>query len=202
MKRIALSAAVLASVGVLALPATSLAFKFGAKLDSQPDNSAPPHSCAKDSSSGEVPSPCTRVLISSDTGLAGGHLTSPADGVITKFKIRAGAAGSIRFGVVRLKNFDPNSATAKGKAINKSKTFAVQGRGFDDTNQIESFGVNMKVRKGDYIGVYGGKTSALRCNSGSTRQLLWAPPLVVGDPFRPNDDRATCTLMVQAVGHT
>lgn len=203
MKRIAIPAAALVSVGALALPAASQAFSFGAKLDRTPDNSAPPRSCGQDSNSGELASPCTRVLVASETGLAGGHLTSPKKGVVTKFRVRAGAGGSIRFKLVRLKDVDLSQARANGKALGKSKTFTVQGRGFDDSNQIESFRVHMKVRKGDYIAIDSSKTSAQRCSSGSTRQLLWAkPPLTVGDPFRTNDDSADCTLMVQAVGHT
>ena len=52
------------------------------------------------------------------------------------------------------------------------------------------------------IGINSKKTGALRCTSGSTRQLLWAPPLVPGDPFRTNDATGSCSLMVQAIGHT
>ena len=43
MKRIAIGTA-LAATGLMLLPATGLAFKFGAKLNRQPDNSAPAHS--------------------------------------------------------------------------------------------------------------------------------------------------------------
>src|SRR2546423_7757674 len=105
MKRIAISV-VLAATGLMAVPATSSVCKFGAKLNREPDNSAPAHSCKVDSSGGDLPSPCTRVLVSSETGLAGGNLTSPSNGVIAKFRVRAGAAGAIRFKLVRLKNLD------------------------------------------------------------------------------------------------
>jgi len=201
MKRIAV-AAVLASAGLVAVPAASGAtnFKFGAKLNREPDNSSPAHSCSDDFS--DLQGACTRVLVSSETGLAGGNLTSPHDGTLTKFKVRSGAPGSVRFQLVRLKNLSSNNGSAQGKARTKSKVFQIQGHGFDATNQIETFKVNMKVKKGDYVAILSSKTGAERCTSGSNRQLLFAPPLQPGDPFRSSDAAGNCTLMVQALGHT
>jgi hypothetical protein len=203
MKRIAV-AAVLALAGLVAVPAASGAtnFKFGAKLNREPNNSSPAHSCQQDSSGGDLTGACTRVLVSSETGLAGGSLTSPHDGTITKFKVRAGAPGSVRFELVRLKSLSSNNGSAQGKARAKSKKFQILGHGFDATNQIETFKVNLKVKKGDYVAINSSKTGAERCTSGSNRQLLFAPPLVVGDPFRSSDSAGNCTLMVQALGHT
>ena len=200
MRRIAIPAAAVASVALLALPATSGAFKFGAKLDREPSNSAPTHDCSKDG--GDIQSPCTRVLVKSETGLVNGNLTSPKAGKLTKIRVRAGAAGSIRFKLVRLKEPNPAAGTIKGKAVAKSKVFQVQGNGFDATNPIESFTVNMKVRKGDYLGFDSSKTSALLCSSGGVRQFLFHPTLTVGDPFRSTSFTGSCTLMVQAIGHT
>ena len=201
MKRIAV-AAVLASAGLVAVPAASGAtnFKFGAKLNREPDNSSPAHSCSDDFS--DLQGACTRVLVSSETGLAGGNLTSPHDGTLTKFKVRSGAPGSVRFQLVRLKNLSSNNGSAQGKARTKSKVFQIQGHGFDASNQIETFSVNMKVKKGDYVAILSSKTGAERCTSGSNRQLLFAPPLQPGDPFRSSDGAGNCTLMVQALGHT
>jgi len=199
MKRIAITVAV-ASVGLMAVPATSAAFKFGAKLNREPDNSSPAHKCSDDATG--LSNPCTRVLVNSETGLINGNLTSPSDGVLTKIKVRAGAPGAARFVVVRLKNLSANNKSAQGKARSRSRTIQIQGNGFNATNFIETFSVNLKVKKGDYIGINSKKTGALRCTSGSTRQLLWAPPLVPGDPFQPSDATGNCTLMVQGIGHT
>src|SRR4051794_13694588 len=200
MRRIAIYSGALASTALLALPAASSAFKFGAKLDRDPDNSAPPHQCSQDA--GEIGSPCTRVLISSETGLVDNHLTSPKDGKITKIRVRAGAPGKVRFKLIRLKDINPAQQTVKGKAVAKSKQFSVQGNGFNSTHAIESFNVSMKVHKGDYLGFDSSKTSIERCSSGSTRQFVWSPPLTVGDPFRTTSNSASCTLMVQAIGTT
>ena len=201
MNRIA-AAAVLVSAGLMAVPAASSAtnFKFGAKLNREPDNSSPAHSCTQDANP-DLSGACTRVLVSSETGLVGGHLTSPSDGTLTKFKVRAGAPSDVRFELVRLKNLSSNNGSAQGKARTKSKKFHIQGHGFDATNQIETFSVNMKVKKGDYVAILSSKTAALRCTSGSNRQLLFFPPLQPGDPFSSSDAAGNCTLMVQAVGH-
>ena len=197
MTRIAIPAA-LASVVVLAFPATSGAFKFGAKLDREPSNSAPPHECSDDND--DIQNPCTRVLVKSDTGLVNGNLTSPKAGKLTKIRVRAGAPGKIRFKLVRLKEPNPAQGTIKGKAVAKSKTFQVQGNGFNATNPVESFTVNMTVRKGDYLGFDSSKTSIQRCSSGGTRQFLFHPTLTVGDPFQSTSFTGSCTLMVQAIG--
>jgi hypothetical protein len=199
MRRIAIPAA-LAAAALLALPATSGAFKFGAKLNREPSNSAPAHDCSQDG--GDIESPCTRVLVKSDTGLVDGNLTSPKSGKLTKIRVRAGAPGTIRFKLVRLKEPNPVAGTIKGKAVAKSKQFQVKGRGFDTTDPVESFNVNMTVRKGDYLGFDSGKTSALRCNSGGLKQFLFSPPLAVGGSFRTTESTGSCTLMVQAVGRT
>jgi hypothetical protein len=200
MRRISICAAALATAGLLVLPAASGAFRFGAKLNREPDNSAPPHDCSKDG--GDITSPCTRVLVASETGLVDNHLRSPNNGMLTKIKVRAGAAGSVRFKLLRLRNVNTGAETADGKAVAKSKVFHVQGNGFNATNNIETFNVNMKVRKGDYIGFDSSKTSVLRCSSGGVRQFLFAPPLAVGDPFESTSFAGSCTLMVQAIGHT
>ena len=199
MRRIAIPVA-LAFVALLAVPSTSGAFKFGAKLDREPSNSAPPHDCAKDG--GDIESPCTRVMIRSETGLVNNNLTSPKAGKVTKIRVRAGAAGSIRIKLVRLKDLNPAAGTVKGKAVAKSKVLQVQGNGFDATNPVESFNVNMTVRKGDYLGFDSSKTSVLSCSSGGTRQFLFHPTLTVGDPFQTTGFEGSCTLMVQAIGHT
>jgi hypothetical protein len=201
MKRILIRSAVFAAVGLMALPAASSAFTFGAQINREPSNSTPPRSCAQDSNVG-LASPCTRVLIASENGFAGGNLKSPKDGVVTQFRIRAGGPGSIRFKLVRLRNVNQANSTAEGKAHAKSQKFTVQGRGFDAVNPVESFNVNLTVKKGDYVAIEGSKTTAQRCTQGSPRQLMWSPSLKVGDPFRKNDAHANCTLMVQAVGHT
>jgi hypothetical protein len=201
MRRIVISSAALAAAALIAAPvANGSTFKFGAKLDRDPDNSNPAHDCSQDG--GEISSPCTRVLIASDTGLVSGHLTAPKSGKLSKIKVRAGGPGKVRFKLIRLKDINPAAHTVKGKAVAKSKQFSVQGNGFDDTNNVESFTVNMKVTKGDYIGFDSSKTSILRCNSGGTRQFLFSPPLAVGDPFRTTSSSGSCTLMVQAIGHT
>ena len=202
MKRIVIRSAMIASVGLMAVPAASSAFTFGAQLNQPPSNSTPPRSCAADSG-GNLASPCTRVLVSSDTGYAGGHVASPKDGVITSFRIRAGGPGQIRFKIVRLKSVNTANSTAKGKAVAKSAKFQVQGNGFNAGNPTETFNVNMNVKKGDRIAVDSSKTSVERCTVANTvRQLLWAPVLKVSaTAYRINDSKGYCTLMVQAIGH-
>ena len=71
-------------------------------------------------------------------------LTAPAKGTITKFKVRAGAPGDLKFVVVKRKG-----DFAKARHI--TKTFHVQGLGFneDEASAVETFKAKVKVKKGD-----------------------------------------------------
>lgn len=200
--RRALTTAMLALTALLLVPAASPAFRFGAKLNRTPDNGAPPHSCAADSGGGDLSSPCTRLLVSSETGGAGGHVKSPATGVITKIRVRAAAPGAARFVVARVKNLDLSAAGGEAKAVSRSKSKQIAGNGFKAKNFIEVFRVHLAVRRGDFLGLNSSKTGAERCSSGSTRQLLFSPPLAPGSGFRHNDSDGSCTLLIQAIGHT
>jgi hypothetical protein len=87
--------------------------------------------------------------------------------------------------------------------VAKSAKFQVLGNGFNAGNPIETFNVNLNVKKGDHIAIDSSKTSAERCTNGATtRQLLWSPVLKpTATAYRINDSKGYCTLMVQAVGH-
>lgn len=64
---------------------------------------------------------------------------------------------------------------------------------------VETFNVNVHVKKGEYVAISAKKTSILRCNSGGTRQLLFQPALVPGDPFETADDDDGCELLLEAI---
>jgi hypothetical protein len=192
----------LAAMSLLALPAAGQAksLTFGTRLDHEPSNSAPAHNCKEDGSDDPTPT-CSRVAIDESIAVPGG-LRAPADGRIVRFRVRAGAPGQVTFRLARLKNAGFNQAlgeyTALGKSGGVGPTVNVAGRGFDETgNPVESFPANLKVKKGDYVGIDSTSTSALYCSSGGPNHLIFEQPLT--GSFKQSTKTDGCELMVQAV---
>jgi hypothetical protein len=185
--------AVLVTAASLALPAvSSAAITFGHRLDHEPSNSAPGHNCREDGSDDPTPA-CTRIPNDGDSGGAvAAGLTAPAKGVITKFKVRAGAPGDLKFVVVKRKG-----DFAKARHI--TQTFHVQGLGFneDEASAVETFKTKVKVKKGDYVGIESTSTSALYCSHGGDSQLIFSPAL--RNVFQTPSTDDGCELLVQAV---
>jgi hypothetical protein len=201
--------AALAASALLAIPAAGQAktFTFGHRVDHEPSNGAPGHNCNEDGNNEIITPSCTRVAIDGNQGGAvAAGIAAPANGVITKFRIRAGDAHRVRFVVVRLRELrrDPatNDMTAQGKVVARGPLVAVQGRGFDENeaNAVESFKANVKVRKGDLVGLQSPKTSALYCSHGGDSHLIFSPRL--GNVFQQSTKSDGCELLVQAVMKT
>jgi len=190
----------LGAAALMAIPATGFAAaKFGANLHTssgtvtQPANSSPAHYC--DPIPGD---PCTRVAIAfGDTGAINGNVRAPKDGVIDKIKLVAGTVGHFRLQLAKVK--DLNQGTGKAKVVEQgpkiSHGSSVQGLGY----KIQTIDVNVPVQKGEYLAMKSKRTSVLKCQSGSTEQLLFQPPLHLGDPFQPNESDDDCTMLLQAV---
>jgi hypothetical protein len=193
MKTISLPTS-LAAVALALVPATTMAapITFGHRLDHEPSNSAPGHNCREDGSDDPTPA-CTRIPNDGDSGGAvAAGLTAPAKGVITKFKVRAGAPGDLKFVVVKRKG-----DFAKARHI--TQTFHVQGLGFneDEASAVETFKAKVKVKKGDYVGIESTSTSALYCSHGGDSQLIFSPAL--RNVFQAPSTDDGCELLVQAV---
>jgi hypothetical protein len=189
---------VLAAVGSLALivPATGFALKFGAKLRN-PDGSviqptAPKggFSCKQaDSSLGN--GQCTRVAVGFDRGSPGNHVKAPKNGVIKKINVVASGPGKFRLFLDRVRGGNEAKARKKGPSLSYSG---------DSTAPytIEHLPVHLRVKRGDYLSIQARRTSMLSCTSGSVRQLLFEPPLAVGNPLKAADGTDDCSLLIQA----
>jgi hypothetical protein len=64
---------------------------------------------------------------------------------------------------------------------------------------IETFKVNLKVKKGQAIAIDTTSNTAEYCADGTPGQLLFSPRLKLGQPFRTNDGVDGCLLLIQAV---
>lgn len=192
------SALVAASV-FAAVPAISSAdTTFGSRLTHEPSNSAPAHNCREDGSDDPTPT-CTRVAIDQSFAVSGG-LVAPMDGKIVRFRVRAGAPGTLTLKLAQLRNagFTGSGYSAEGRSDGTGPTVQVQGRGFDENeaNAVETFPADLTVHKGDYLGIDSTSTSALYCSGGSAGHLIFTPAL--GDAFQASTKKSDCDLMIQA----
>src|SRR3954453_21885836 len=185
-----ISAALAATSLMAVLPAVSQAdTTFGSRLEHEPSNSAPGHTCREDGRDDPTPA-CTRIAIDESFAVSGG-LVAPMDGKIVRFRVRAGAPGSLTLRVARYAN-----GMARGDGTGPTVNY--QGRGYDENeaNAIETFPANLTVHKGDSVGFDSSSTSALYCSSGGAHPAVFSPAL--GNALQPTTKRDGCELMIQA----
>ncbi len=177
-----------------AATATSPTF-FGAKLtsQSQPSNAENGQSC--DENAG-IPhgATCTWVAISAFEN--GSHFTAPRTGTVKHVKLVSCKAGKFR---LQLAQANPSARKARIVVNGPEITYAGQspcGGASGDHYIVQSFKVNLKVAKGDYVAIKARSTGTLSC-SGGDGFLLYGPPLPVGGPLKKTHSGASCDLLVQ-----
>jgi len=189
---------IVAALALLALPASSMAStKFGAKVtpEVQPSNASEPHSCDEPE---DIAGPCTRVLM--DAYGRPDQPTAPKRGKIKRVRLIAGAPGTFQLQIVKA-----NEATQQAKLVRNGPVINYQGQDYTDpeshleTYKVESFKVNVPVKKGQSLAIRSSSTSMLRCSSGGPNQLIFTPPLSLGNPFRTATDTDGCWLLLEAV---
>lgn len=189
------------AIAVLALtlvPATAMAapVKFGSKLNPavQPSNSLPGLKCSQ-----EAPGPCTMVQNEAYGRPDGGEL-APKTGTIKKIRLIAGGPGSFKLQIAKVKRstlFGTNEAkvVANGPRISyQGQTEANEESG---NYRVETFDVNVPVKKGQQLALKGNITSMVRCSSGGDNTLIYTPPL--GSSFRPATNTDGCWILMEAV---
>ena len=195
-------AAALAALALAAAPAAGIAkapVKFGSKLDPtmQPSNSLPGLMCQQ-----EAPSvACTMVQNEAYGRPDGGHL-APRTGTIKKIRLIAGGPGSFRLQVAKVKRstfFGANEA----KVVANGPRISYQGQSEANfeagSYSVETFDVDVPVRKGQQLALRGNLTSMIRCSSGGDNTLIYTPPLFPRGPFTPASNDDGCWLLMEAV---
>ena len=195
-------AAVAASLALAVAPAAGIAkapVKFGSALNPtvQPSNSLPGLMCQQ-----EAPSvACTMVQNEAYGRPDGGHL-APRTGTIKKIRLIAGGPGSFRLQIAKVKRstlFGANEA----KVVASGPRISYQGQSeasFEtDSYSVETFDVNVPVKKGQQLALRGNISSMVRCSSGGDNTLIYRPALTKGGPFAPASDTDGCWLLMEAV---
>ena len=173
--------AALASLALTVAPAAGMAkapVKFGAKLNStvQPSNSLPGLPAT-------APKPRSRPARWSSTKptAAPTAASSPRRPARSRGSaLIAGGPGSFRLMAVkqhqRHRRPRSPSATARGSATSGQIESAEE----EGDYRVESFTVDMPIKKGEQLALRGSITSMIRCSSGGDNTLIYTPPLFLG----------------------
>jgi hypothetical protein len=176
------------------LPASAASpVRFGAKLtrDTEP---TPAERCDQH---GSLPSGKSCTWVAAVAYQNPGKHKAPKNGTIGKVRLISCVAGSFTVQVAR-----KQSGSQKFKVVKSGPTISYKkdsrsecgGEDFDDF-KIQSFNVNLTVKKGDYIAVKAKKVGFMR-NSSSGDTLLFEPPLKVGGGFK-SKDTTTGSMLIQ-----
>jgi hypothetical protein len=189
--------AAVACVATMAAPAAGIAapVKFGSELNPtvQPSNSQPGLMCPGGT--------CTMIQNEAYGRPDGGEL-APKTGTIKRIRVIAGGAGSFKLQIAKVQRATQGT-THKAKVFYTGPTLSYTGQteaNYESGSyKVESFPVNVPVKKGQQLALRGNITSMVRCSSGGNNTLLYTPPLLSGSPFRAASDTDGCWILMEAV---
>jgi hypothetical protein len=169
---------------------------FGAKLNShsQPSNAFGGQPCEP-----KVVA-CTRVMTEAyrRTDPQADDI-APKNGTIAKIMIVAGVPGKFRLDLAKAK---VGKGKAKLVAVGPVIHYLGQGTGDQDNGPpytVETFKVNLPVKKGDYLAVQAKKISFEYCSGGGDNQLTFEPPLALETGYHHTNHVDGCLMLLEAV---
>jgi hypothetical protein len=195
--------AAFACLALAVVPAAGMAkapVRFGAKLNPtvQPSNSLPGLTC----NGPETPLVGCSMILNEAYGRPDGGELAPRNGTIKKIRLIAGGPGSIRLQIEKV-NRATLFGTKEARAVWYGPQIHYQGQteaNFeDDSYRVESFPVDIPIKKGQQLGLRGQITSMIRCSSGGDNTLIYTPPLFLGGPFTAATNTDGCWLLMEAV---
>ena len=189
-----LPVAMIAAVGaILVAPSSSMAFRFGSELtpETQPSNAGDGHECQPN------PGVCTWGM-GEAYGRPDGGEKSPYSGRLKRIRLIAQVPGTFRLQILKFADNGDAKVVRNGRVV----TYDGQptNAGPDDPYVIESFRVNLPIRKGQRLGIRTSNNSLVRCSSGGPNSLIWTPPLALGGLFSPPDADDGCWLLLEGIG--
>lgn len=196
-RRLMITIATIVAAGAIPTVASAATTWFGSSLNHDPANAG--NTCADNGVTG--PALCTHV--GSFFPGTSGRARAPFNGTITAFKVRAQGPMTATFRIVAVRNASADHRSAQAKTIVVGPTVQVMGPTQDQIDAgispIETFKVNLKVKKGQAIAIDTTSNTAEYCADGTPGQLLFSPRLKLGQPFRTNDGVDGCLMLIQAV---
>jgi hypothetical protein len=195
--------AAIAALAMTVAPATGMAapVTFGAKLDPtvQPSNSLPGLPCLPEVLRYHA---CTMVQNEAYGRPDGGHI-APKTGTIKRIRLIAGGPGTIRIETAKVKQ-KTLSTTKEAKLVHKGPKLSHQGQSEANwesgSYRVESFPVNMRIKKGEQLAIHASATSSLvRCSSGGDNTLIYPLTYRPKNPFNAAQGSDGCWLLVEAI---
>lgn len=191
---------IVALLGAIALvpSAASASTWFGSSLNHDPANAGA--SCNPDDT---VPAPnCTHI--GSYYPGTSGRVTAPKNGTIVRIRVLAQGPMTMKFKLVRVRGLSPNNTQGQAKVVKVGPILNVSGptqaQLDNGTYPIQSFGVHVKVHRGDELAIDTNNNQAEYCSDGTPGQLTFYNPfLQSGQGFRSSTGTDDCLLLVQAV---
>jgi hypothetical protein len=202
LPRIAALAAALATIAMMIAPAAGMAaapVKFGAKLNPtvQPSNSLPGLMCEH-----QTPGASCTMIQNEAYGRPDGGQLAPKTGTIKRIRLIAGGPGSFKLQIAKVQQatlFKTNKAKVVANGPRISYSGQTEANEESGAYKVESFAVNVPVKKGQQLALRGNITSMIRCSSGGDNTLIYTPPLLAGSSFRPATSTDGCWLLMEAV---
>jgi hypothetical protein len=202
-RRIGFVFALAAFLAAMVAPASGMAaapVKFGAQLNPtvQPSNGSPGIEC--------VPmtlTPCTMVQNEAYGRPDGGEF-APKSGTIKRIRVIAADAGSFRPQIATVKHTTSTTlgdTKAKVTYTGPKLSFTGQTEANEESGKykVETFAVNIPVKKGQQLALRGNIASMVRCSSGGHNTLIFTPALNKGGAFKGATDANGCWILMEAV---
>jgi hypothetical protein len=179
---------------------------FGASLNkfSQPSNAEFGRKCSQSPVIG-FGKTCTWVAKTAFHN--GNKFKAPKNGRIGKVKLVSCVKGSFKLQLARVRRGANKARIVRsGPYIRykadprhidgNSETYC--GGEVGDDFKVQTFRVNVPVKKGEYIAIKTKKTGTLNCSSGNGT-MVHAPALPVGGAFKKAKDNMSCDMLVRLV---
>ena len=131
----------------------------------------------------------------------GGQL-APKTGTIKKIRLIAGGPGSFKLQIAKVQQatlFKTNRAKVVANGPRISYVGQTEANEESGAYKVESFDVNVPVKKGQQLALRGNISSMIRCSSGGDNTLIYTPPLMAGSPFQAATNTDGCWLLMEAV---
>jgi hypothetical protein len=129
---------------------------------------------------------------------------APKSGTIKRIRIIAADAGSFRPQIATVKHTTSTTlgdTKAKVTYTGAKLSYTGQTEGNEESGQykVETFNVNIPVKKGQQLALRGNISSMVRCSSGGHNTLVFTPALQRGGAFAGATDSSGCWILMEAV---
>ena len=164
----------------------------------QPSNSLPGLPCIPDVLRYHA---CTMVQNEAYGRPGNGHI-APKTGTVKRIRLIAGGPGTMRIQTATVKR-STLFTTKEAKLVHKGPKISYQGQSEANWEsgsfRVQSFKVEMPIKKGEQLAIHTSNTSMIRCSSGGDNTLIYSLAYSPKHPFNAAENSDGCWLLVEAI---